>query len=327
MNPVYICEQGATVRQKSRTLYVEKQGEKLIQWPVIKIERLCLFGRVQLTTQAVELLLDSGIDVAFFSISGRLRGRLAAAESKNVLLRLSQYERYLDEAFQLQLVRMIVQAKLKNARALLKKYGRNHPACDLASEERTLEQTLDRLPEQKTVAALRGCEGVAAAAYFRGFGKLFRTEWTFEQRSRRPPKDPVNALLSLGYTMLTNEMTGLLTAHGFDPYIGFLHGIVYGRPSLALDMIEEFRHPIIDRLTLKLFNKRIFQTADFEQDEERGILLKEASLKKYFGQYETWMRAREDQNKSYREVMRRQVQRLSAAIRQRRGYHPYVIEQ
>lgn len=260
-------------------------------------------------------------------MSGKLRGRLLASESKNILLRLAQYERYLDEKYQLQWVCQVVHAKLRNARAVLKKYGRNHPECELADEVSTLEQTISRLAEEKTVAALRGCEGIAAAVYFRGFGKLFRNELTFSQRSRRPPRDPVNALLSLGYTLIANEMLGLLIAHGFDPYIGFLHGIVYGRPSLALDIIEEFRHPIVDRLTLKLFNKKIFQAQDFQSDEERGTIMQEESVKKYFSHYEAWMKSREENQSSYRDLMRRQVQRLSHAIQHRKAYHPYVLEQ
>ncbi len=327
MNPIYICDQGAILRQKSRTIIIEKERKKLLQMPVIKIERICLYGNIQITTQAMNLLMESGVDVAFFSLAGRFRGRLLAVESKNVILRLAQYERYLDESFQVSLVRHLVGAKIKNARALLKKYMQNHPECDIAKEIGALEQVMAQLPDQKNVSSLRGSEGISAASYFRGYGKLFRRELVFEQRSRRPPRDPVNALLSLGYTMITNEMMGLLLAHGFDPYIGFLHGIVYGRPSLALDMIEEFRHPVIDRLTLKLFNKRIVQRSDFQTDENNGVLLTEEALKKYFSNYESWMRAKEENAKSYRDLMRRQVQRLSMAIQQRRDYHPYVLEQ
>ncbi len=325
MNPIYICEQGAMIRQKSQTIYVEKKGEKLLQWPLIQIERLCLFGNIQISTQALSLLLDNGIDVAFFSFSGKLRGRLIATESKNVILRLAQYERYLDEAFQLALVRRIVQAKINNSRLFLQRFLSHHPNAPIHEEIKSLLDIFPTLPQQKSVSSLRGCEGIAAAIYFRAFGKLFRNNLQFQQRSRRPPKDPVNALLSLGYTLLTNEMLGLLLANGLDPYIGFLHGIVYGRPSLALDMIEEFRQPVIDRLTLRLFNKNIFQPTDFQNLDEQGCLLQETSLKKYFLHYEKSMRNPTIQGKSIREIMRRQVRRLCESIQHRKEYHPYVL--
>ena len=160
---------------------------------------------------------------------------------------------------------------------------------------------------------------------------MFRKELTFQERTRRPPKDPVNAILSLGYTMITNEILGLVIAHGLDPYIGFLHGIVYGRPSLALDLVEEFRHPVIDRLTLHLFNHNVLTSEDFSKVEQNGIYLTNDGLKKYFQFYEKRLKAplehkEPDATINIRSIIKRQVHRMATNIQNREIYHPFSME-
>ncbi len=331
MSTIYITEQGAVVRRSSHHLTVTKDKERLAHIPLLKLERLVLFGHVQLTTEAIHGLLDEGVDVAFLSNNGKLRGRLVATESKNVLLRLAQYERHLDDAFQLDLARILVKAKLRNGRAVIMRYARNHPEKDFDAQLKLIEQTANNLDRLTAINSLMGAEGVATAAYFRAFGQMFRKELTFETRTRRPPKDPVNAVLSLGYTLLTNEILSLTMAQGFDPYIGFFHGIVYGRPSLALDLVEEFRHPLIDRMTLNLFNNEMLTSADFRPVEGQGIYLTPAALKIYLQFYERRMReapaAEEaEENPGFRLVLRRQVQRLAKTITVQEPYLPFQLK-
>jgi CRISPR-associated protein Cas1 len=331
MSTVYLTEQGAVVRQSSKHLIVTKDKTRLAHVPLIKLDRLVVVGHVQLTTEAVHALLEEGVDVAFLSNTGKLRGRLVAAESKNVFLRLAQYERHLDDAFQIELARIIVKAKILNGRAVIRRYLRNHPEIDFAGELQLIEHTAESLGQLDTIDRLMGAEGSATAAYFRAFGKMFRKELTFEKRTRRPPKDPVNAVLSFGYTLLTNEIMSLLTAQGFDPYIGFFHGVVYGRPSLALDLVEEFRHPLVDRFTLFLFNNEIFTAEDFRPVEGEGIYLQPQALKTFFQQYERRMQeplaaADEDEPKAgFREILRAQVQRLMKTIKTAEPYEPFQI--
>jgi CRISPR-associated protein Cas1 len=278
-----------------------------------------------LTTQTINLLLQEGIDVSFLTLNGKLRGRLVASESKNVILRLAQYERYLDDEFQLTQARAIVKGKISNARAMILRHLRNHPELNFSKEIELIEQTLRKLDRNQTVNSLVGAEGIATAAYFRCFGQMFRKELIFTERSRRPPKDPVNAILSLGYTMITNEILGLVIAHGLDPYIGFLHGIVYGRPSLALDLVEEFRHPIIDRLTLNLFNNELLTQDDFRPVAENGIYLTEEGIKKFFQLYEQRLKAPFKKNKpdNFRTVMKRQVLKMAQSIQNLQPYQPF----
>jgi len=331
MSTVYITEPGAVVRQSSQHLVVTKDNQRLNTIPLIKLERLVIFGHVQLTTEAMHALLKEGIDVAFLTGNGKLRGRLVATESKNVFLRLAQYERHLDDAFQLELARAFVAGKIRNGRALILRYLRNHPENDFAQPLKLIEQTLDSVAAMATTNSLMGAEGLATAAYFRAFGQMFRRELAFETRTRRPPKDPVNAVLSLGYTLLTNEILALLIAQGFDPYIGFLHGVVYGRPSLALDLVEEFRHPLVDRLTLNLFNNQVLTAEDFRPVEGEGIYLTPAALKTYLQYYERRMRepvtlAETSMPTDFRQIVRAQAQRLAKTIKTQEAYQPFYLE-
>lgn len=328
---IYITEQGAVVRQSSQHLIVTKDQQRLAHIPLLKLERLVLFGHVQLTTEAMHALLKEGVDVAFLSAGGKLLGRLAATDSKNVFLRLAQYERHLDDAFQIALARTIVKAKIANGRAVIRRYLRNHPELNFEAELALLQQTENGLDHLDTVERLMGAEGSATAAYFRAFGQMFRKDIRFEKRTRRPPKDPVNAVLSFGYTLLTNEILALLTAQGFDPYIGFFHGVVYGRPSLALDLVEEFRHPVVDRLALFLFNNEVLTAKDFRSVEGEGVYLQPEALKTFLQQYERRMREplaaeADEPSLGYRLILREQVQRLMKTLKAAEPYAPYHLQ-
>ncbi len=254
MATIYLTEQGSKLSKTSKRLVIEKDGQTLLEIPEFKVERVLIFGNVQITTQAMAFLLDNGIEVSFLSLYGKYRGRLSPVESKNAQLRIHQYQKHLDAEFKVSLAKSIVHAKLNNGRELLMRYARNHPEIDFSQDKTEMEDCISRLDHKESVNSVMGVEGAAASVYFEAFGKMLRKELGFEGRQRRPPKDPVNALLSLGYTLIGNEMHSLICAVGFDPYIGFFHGIDYGRPSLALDLIEPFRHAIIDRFTLYLVN-------------------------------------------------------------------------
>lgn len=331
MSTVYITEQGAVLRQSSRHLVVTKGKQRLAHLPILKINRLVIVGNVQMTTQAMNVLLQEGIDVTFLSTRGKLRGRLVATESKNVFARLAQYERFLDDEYQLETARAIVAGKLTNARAVMRLYQKNHPELDFSPELNALAEILQKIQNQRTPNSLRGSEGTGTATYFRAFGRMFSGELRFTRRKRRPPGDPVNALLSLGYSLITNEVVAAVTASGLDPYIGFLHGAVYGRPSLALDIVEEFRHPTIDRFVLNLFNNQLFTLEDFRTEACGGCYLKADALKRFFMLYEKRMQEKiaagrpEIPDQNYRDIIKTQVQTMSHAIQHREIYQPYQM--
>src|SRR3990172_5053911 len=180
------------------------------------------------------------------------------------------------------------------------------------------------------VNSVMGVEGAAASVYFEAFGKMLRKELGFERRQRRPPKDPVNALLSLGYTLIGNEMHSMICAVGFDPYIGFFHGIDYGRPSLALDLIEPFRHAIIDRFTLYLVNNHILTEKDFDDKADEGVLLNDDARKRYFAEYEKYMTKETESNlspakKGFRDLFKIQAHNMHDVILGTGAFMPYQI--
>jgi CRISPR-associated protein Cas1 len=183
----------------------------------------------------------------------------------------------------------VVAAKITAQLRIVIRYQRNHPDRLEADAADRLRRLLEKVPDAADVETLQGFEGAAAAVYYRQFGSMLSTVG-FPGRKKHPSTDPANALLSLGYVMVGNELAALLEARGFDPAIGFLHGLRYGRQSLALDLVEAFRQPIVDRLTLRLLNLRQLGPDDFEGGE-RGLLLIPDSLKTYLGHYEEHLRS------------------------------------
>lgn len=330
MATLYLLEQGARLEKKSKRILLRKDDKVLLEIPEFKVERVLIFGNVQITTQAMKFLLESGIETSLFTIHGKLVGRLLPVQSKNVFLRIAQFEKAKDADFKVNLAKIIVEGKIKNAKVLLQRHVRNHPETDLEYAERDLSRCIDELWRKTGVSSIIGVEGRAAAIYFQAFGKLFRKGLKFRVRSRRPPKDRANSLLSLGYSLITNEMFSVTTGIGFDPYVGFLHGIEYGRPSLALDLIEEFRHVLVDRLTLELVNKEILSEDDFEEKQE-GIYLKDEARKKYFLHYERRMLTTfhdfEDQEKmNYRRKFHKQAQRFAKTLLEGVAYRPFLMK-
>ncbi|MFN3477431.1 MAG: CRISPR-associated endonuclease Cas1 [Candidatus Methylomirabilales bacterium] len=345
MATLYLTEQGSKLVKDHRRLTVEKDGEVIFEVPAFKVDLVLIFGNVAITTPAMSFLLENGIDTAFLSIHGRLKGRLVPLESKNVILRMRQFERAKDQAFTLRLAKQILEGKLKNAKRVIQRYSRNHPEeGDFTAAFNELDRLISTIPRKETLNALMGLEGQASAAYFQAYGKMFRTDMAFTTRSRRPPRDPPNALLSLGYTLLVNEAVGVLSGVGFDPYVGFYHGIHYGRPSLALDLLEEFRHAIVDRLVLTLLNKQILQMKDFqatieegagEGDQEagppQGVFLTAEGRKTFFTHYEERMQGvfshpRTGERVTFRKLLFQQAQTLAKAVMEEMAYEPFVIE-
>lgn len=233
-----------------------------------------------------------------------------------------------DPTYVLETARTIVKGKIRNGRAAIARYAKNNPSESFDPALSQLDEILAKLERQASVNSIMGSEGIATAVYFKAYGHMFRKELRFEVRTKRPPKDPVNALLSLGYSLLTNEILSLVIASGMDPYLGFLHGTVYGRPSLALDLIEEFRHPLIDRFTLNLLNNELFGIEDFRPVEKEGVYLTPEAMKTYFRLYERRMTEPvsvpdEEEKSPARELLKRQVRRMAKAVSNGMIYQPH----
>jgi len=327
MSTLYLCEQGAVITKRSRRLQVAKEGKVLIDVPVTKIDKVFIFGNIQVTTQALSLLLDQCIDVSFFTSRGRFRGRLNSTMSKNIFLRLAQYERWRDQDYKLIICRYIVTSKLNNMKNVLQSYLSNYPEAGFDQTLNTINNALSQLSTKTDIKGLIGLEGSSSGAYFSAFGQMFRKEMQFQKRLKHPSPDPVNALLSLGYVMITNEIASLLEATAFDPFLGFLHGVKYGRKSLALDIVEQFRQPVIDRFTLRLANLNIFTEADFQNIPGEGVHLTDEKFKTYLEHYEKRLNGEmvtaDSVESSWRNVFQRQVQKLERAVLEGKEYQPY----
>ena len=328
MATLYLTEQGSKLGKTSRRLVVQKDKKTLLEIPEFKVDRVLIYGNVQLSTQVIAFLLSNSIETSFLTVHGRLKGKLTPIESKNILLRIKQYETYQDYAFRIKIAKSIIKTKIANSRALLMRYARNHPEANFDESKKQLCECIKGVEGKNTIKSLMGIEGIAASVYFRAFGKMFRRDLQFEKRQRRPARDPVNALLSFGYVLITNEMLSVICSIGFEPYIGYLHGVDYGRPSLALDMIEEFRHSIIDRFTLFMVNNQILDVDDFDDKGEEGFYLRDEPKKNYFVQFERYMNREVENNitmekKTYRNLFRSQAHKLMDTILKDEYYEPF----
>jgi CRISPR-associated protein Cas1 len=304
---LYLTEQGAVLRKAGDRFLVEKEDEVLLDLPYHKLETVLLFGNVQVTTQALAELLEKGVALSLFSHQGQFRGSLAPPQGHHIELRLAQFESYRDAARALALARAIVAAKISNGLSVLAHLREKNPVSpEFDARRATIESAYASCSTAETIAALDGFEGTAAREYFAS----------------------LNALLSLGYTLLMHELTGLLEGAGLDPYLGFLHQLDRGRPSLALDLMEPFRHPLVDRLVLNLVNRAMIGEDDFNPGGDRpGVFLKPQPMKKFFAEYERWMLERsaegEGSSARWRELLKTEVEKLAAALGAGTPFEPY----
>ena len=265
MHTLAISEQGTAVHADGDTLVIQRGKSVLRRVRAAELEQLLLFGGVEVTRQAMNVLLRREIEMVLLTRDGKFRGRLSGRGSKNVRMRLTQYQRSSDPVFCLEVARALVAGKLQNQRHVLLRAQRQFQDNDLAAAIGNLRVLGQRAAECRDLDVLRGFEGQGAALYFGVFGKLIRQpEFAFTSRNRRPPRDPVNAMLSFGYAVLGSLAETEIYASGLDPMLGFLHQPAYGRPSLMLDLLEEFR-PQIDSLVLRVINRRQVSVNDFDQ--------------------------------------------------------------
>lgn len=261
---VYITTQGARIVREGRHLLVRKGKDVYRTLFVHKLKQVLIFGNVELTSAARNMLLHHGVDTVYFTRDGRYRGRYATPEPRNVLLRKKQFILLDDDDFGLKFSRQVVYGKLTNMATLLMRIHRTRNTSAPASRAKEIRRLIKKLDQADSVNSVRGYEGRGSALYFGTFNHGFIDPMSFSRRVRRPPTDPVNAVLSLLYTFLFNRVYAAVRTVNLDPYPGFLHTPDYGRFSLVLDLMEEFRVIIVDTLTLSLFNLNILQLEDFD---------------------------------------------------------------
>ncbi len=267
MPGLYVMEPGSRIEIEHQRVLVTLEDEILFRVPVHKVSHIVLIGRVGLTTPALHVLLEKNIPVIFLDAQGRYLGQMTPALSANLPLRQQQFKRNDDPDFALSFSRSIVAGKIHNQAVQARRWSRYTDGITEAMIN-ALKEKEREAQESGDMTSLLGIEGSAARAYFEMMQKVIAPEWGFTGRNRRPPKDPVNAMLSFGYTLLTYTMCSALQIVGLDPYLGYYHAEGYGRPSLALDLIEEFRIPVIDNLITGLINRGQIKVQDFSTCEE-----------------------------------------------------------
>ena len=292
LNTLYITSDEAYLTKERETFVVQVNNEKVFQAPVHAIENIVCFGFKPLTPALMAFCAENNVGISYLSETGRFLARVYGAQKGNVLLRKAQYAIADNELRSLAIARPIVAAKVANYRSLLLRHQRNHPndcpdTVVLASTK--MGHRLAPIQRAESLDELRGHEGECATIYFGVLSSLItaqREDFVFSQRSKRPPLDPANALLSFLYAILANDVRSALETTGLDPQVGFLHQLRPGRPSLALDLMEEFRAYLGDRIMLNLINLRQVTKKDFEIRESGEVRMSDEARKTVITAYQ-----------------------------------------
>ncbi len=268
------------MHKDGENVVVEAKSEEIGRAPLHLLGSIVCFGHVAVSPQMMHAASTKGISITFLGWSGRFLARVEGPQTGNILLRRAQHHRTSNDA--ISVARAIVAAKIANQRAVIRRAIRDHgdPMRDLKASENRLTAIIRRTQAASNMDVLRGMEGDSASIYFSIFNRFIRSSgFSFKKRSRRPPVDPVNAVLSFLYVLLTSDCRAALENIGLDPQMGFLHSDRPGRPSLALDLVEEFRAPLADRVCLTLINRQQLTLRDFKFEETGGVFLTEQARK------------------------------------------------
>ena len=307
-NVLYVDESGCTLKKTGERILVVKEGETIRDIPLIHLGQVVLCGNISVTTPVMQTLLNEGIPLVYLSAYGRYQGTLTPQISRNSLLRVAQHRVADDPERCLALAKAFVHGKIANMRTMLqrRKWRNRTPNnenpdsalqtneietgdghTDISSSIDGITAMRQKIPKAEGLPELLGIEGNASAAYFQSFSAMLKPAlgFSFERRTRRPPKDPTNALLSFAYSLLTADLISAIQTVGLDPYVGFFHQQNYGRPCLALDLMEEFRPIIADSVVITLINKRQIKPDDFTQSHG-GWFLNDAARKRFYAAYE-----------------------------------------
>ena len=356
MKIIYLTSDGAKLVKKDNTLVLEKDNwNKHTIFPH-QTEQIYIIGNINITTPALKLLMRHKIDTVFIGKNGKFYGKLTFTPSKNVFLRVKQYKLLDDKIFPAYVARTIVKAKIKNQITFLRKLFRKKNLPDIKKAVKKLENYAIAVQNQTDIGKIRGFEGIASKTYFSVFNYSFIPDFAvFNGRSKNPPEDNVNAVLSFLYTLLYFRVDTYIEAEGLDSQVGYLHSLDYGRKSLAFDLVEEYRTPIAEALTVALFNLNILKKDDFREvnfsskDDEfplepdsanepeviiskRAVLLNNDGLRKVITQFEKRLSSEyfylpENRKLFYKELIHHQVRHFKRVIiGEEKEYKPLIIK-
>lgn len=333
MSALYLVQQGSTLRKEQGRFLVQHPKQPELEVPLREVEQVLVFGNIQLTTSAITTCLELQIPVVFLSQLGEYKGHLWSAEAADLVLETAQFRRQDDEEFQQAIARSLVQGKLWNSKELLLRLNRKRQIEAVKGAIAALggdRDAVGKLENTPTLDSIRGYEGVGAARYFAALNQLIvNPGFVLTQRSFHPPTDPMNSLLSFGYTLLYNNVFSLLLVEGLNPYLGNLHGTERQRADLAFDLMEEFRSPIVDTLVMKLVNKKTLSPTDFTfPNEAGGVYLEEPGRRIFLKHFEARMTEKTSHPDvqspvSYRRAIQLQVKRYARAVLGNVGYEAF----
>jgi CRISP-associated protein Cas1 len=283
---VYVDRPGALIRSRGDRMVVEHQGETLFRLNLKRIRQVVCVGRVGMTTPFLHRALRSGIDVTLMDDRGGPSGRLTSLANSDPTARRAQYRIADDDRAALGLARTFIDGKIANMRVSLLRAGRREPDPVVTGAAETLAITRLVLADAASREEILGHEGTATREYFRAWRRLIGETWGFAARERRPPPDPVNAMLSFGYTLLAQEAIAALGTAGLDPAVGFLHQARWGRPCLALDLMEEFRPVIVDAVVLRCLSTGVVRFEEFETTPDVGCRMNARARQAFLAAYE-----------------------------------------
>lgn len=289
LNTLYVLSPNAYLQKDGENVAVRIEDKECFRIPIINIEAIISFSYLGASPGLMSLCTHYGVNLSFHTPQGRYIGSLEGEVRGNVLLRRTQFRYADDETVSAYYAVTFIAGKIANQRSVLGRFLRDHHPEDNITGQiqevmRQLKILIQTLSRRSTRAEVMGVEGTAAQLYFGVFNYLvLNNDFSFNGRSKRPPKDAINTLLSLFYTMLSHDVRSALNSVGLDPYVGFLHTDRPGRPSLALDLMEELRAYMVDRFVLSIINKRQVSLSDFMEYGENGIRLKDESRKELIG--------------------------------------------
>lgn len=333
MSYLYVVEQGSIIGFENNRFNVKYKNGLLKSIPSETLEVIEIFGKVQLTTQCMQECLKRGITVVFFSTKGAYYGRLESTNHVSVKRQRKQAQAGTNEAFKLELSKKIINAKIKNQIVVLRRYARNTDnSIDYPVKQ--IQYINSKVLTSESIEQLMGYEGICAKFYFKTLGGLIKPEFKFLSRSKRPPKDPFNSMISLGYSILLNEIYGKLEARGLNPYFGFMHKDREKHPTLASDLMEEWRALLIDSTVMSLINGNEIDIEGFVFSEApKAVFLKDETFKIFINKLENKLRTKNkylsyvEYSTGFRQAIDLQIGELIKAIENENAdyYKPIII--
>lgn len=332
MSQVYIDENGAQIGIEGNRLTIKYKNGDVRSFPIETIESIIMMGKSQLTTQCMEKCMSKGIPVAFFSKGGRYFGRLMSSGHVKPELQRKQSSLY-DTDFAFELSKKIIKAKIQNQTVVLRRYAKSR-GLDLSKMVISMKNDVKHIDNVKNIQELMGYEGNSAKTYFRGLSMCIEEDFEFEGRSKRPPKDPFNSLISLGYSILMNNIYEVVEEKGLNPYFGFMHRDGENHPTLVSDLLEEWRAVLIDSTAMSLINGKEILRSNFYMDPENpGVFIDKDGLNIFISKLDTKLKNSVrylkyvDYAVSFRRAIALQIMTLVRAIETENPdeYEPIII--